>query len=392
LINEQYNSKVFRDTYKKVFEKDANGDLKFGFCGELTLHMSKDVRISGAIGPCTSLKKTSPLVSDTEIGQGGTVMWYLGGLDRNTTIAFYLDFPPQNTGKESTAQKQMYMQFVTQYRHSSGKFRMRVTTVTRRFADANNIYDLVPGFDQEAACVIMSRLAISKTETEEPVEVIRWLDRSLIRLVARFADYKKEDAGSFRMPKEFALYPQFMYHLRRSNFVQTFGASPDESTYFRGMLCRENTTNSLVMIQPALLMYNFDNQQPVPVVLDIDSMKNNTILLLDTFFYVVVWHGEHIHKWKEAGYDKEAEYENFRSLLAAPVEDAKLIIEDRYPAPTFIECHAGSGKERYLKSKVNPSSSEVNNSTCQGGDFINDDASLKMFMDHLIKLVVTSAN
>jgi len=146
------------------------------------------------------------------------------------------------------------------------------------------------------------------------------------------------------------------------------------------------------MIQPALLMYTFENPQPVPVLLDIDSMKNNVILLLDTFFYVVVWHGEHIHKWKEAGYDKEAEYANFKNLLIAPVDDAKLIIEDRYPAPNFLETFAGHGKERYLKSKVNPSTNEANNSVVQGGDFINDDASLKMFMDHLVKLVCTSTN
>jgi len=74
----------------------------------------------------------------------------------------------------------------------------------------------------------------------------------------------------------------------------------------------------------------------------------------------------------------------------APIEDSKIIIEDRYPAPNFIESFAGHGKERYIKSKVNPSTIEKDNFTCESGDFINDDASLKMFMDHLIKLVVTS--
>ena len=29
---------------------------------------TKDIKISGAIGPCVSLKKTGPMVSETEIG------------------------------------------------------------------------------------------------------------------------------------------------------------------------------------------------------------------------------------------------------------------------------------------------------------------------------------
>ena len=59
---------------------------------------------------------------------------------------------------------------------------------------------------------------------------------------------------------------------------------------------RENVTNTLVMIQPALLQYNFDTPEPQPVMLDVSSLKQNSILLLDTFFYVLVWHGQQIAK------------------------------------------------------------------------------------------------
>lgn len=290
LINEMYNSKVFKDTFKKVFDKDANGDLKYGFNGEITVHCSKDLKISGCIGQCTSLKRTGPQVAEVEIGQGGTTAWYLGGLDRNSSLAFYLDVPVPPAGKENVlTAKSAFLQFVTQYKHPSGQLRLRVTTVQRRFADPNNVFDLVQGFDQEATCIIVARLGIAKTENEEPVEVLRWLDKMLIRLVTKFAHYKKDDLQSFNMPKEFALYPQFIYHLRRSNFIQTVACSPDESAYYRAAICRENVTNSLVMIQPALLMYTFDDPQPQPVMLDIENMKNNVILLQDTFFHVVIW-------------------------------------------------------------------------------------------------------
>lgn len=79
-----------------------------------------------------------------------------------------------------------------------------------------------------------------------------------------------------------------MFHLRRSQFLQSFNVSPDESSYYKILLVRENVTNSLLMIQPALLQYSFENPQPQPVLLDIASLKNNVILLLDTFFNVLI--------------------------------------------------------------------------------------------------------
>ena len=44
--------------------------------------------------------------------------------------------------------------------------------------------DLVSGFDQEAAAVIVARLATFKMETEEDFDATRWLDRTLIRSAA----------------------------------------------------------------------------------------------------------------------------------------------------------------------------------------------------------------
>ena len=108
----------------------------------------------------------------------------------------------------------------------------------------------------------------------------------------RFATYRQDDIPSFELSQQFMLYPQFMFNIRRSHFLQTFGASPDESIFYRSTLTRENTTNSLVIIQPALLCYELDNEdptQPKPVLLDITSLKNNVVLLLDTYFKVLIW-------------------------------------------------------------------------------------------------------
>ena len=99
----------------------------------------------------------------------------------------------------------------------------------------------------------------------------------LSREVSRFADYRKDEPSTFSLIPEFSMYPQFMsalaerlsmrvlsdasraataldcelsppmrYHLRRSHFLQTFNASPDETAYYRTLLQRECVMNSLV--------------------------------------------------------------------------------------------------------------------------------------------------
>lgn len=52
------------------------------------------------------------------------------------------------------------------------------------WADAtSNIHHISAGFDQEAAAVIMARMVVYRAETDEGVDILRWVDRQLIRLV-----------------------------------------------------------------------------------------------------------------------------------------------------------------------------------------------------------------
>lgn len=74
----------------------------------------------------------------------------------------------------------------------------------------------------QAAAVIMARVAASRSETEDAADVHRWLDRMLIRLCQKFGDYTKDNPESFRLLPNLTLYPQFMFHLRRSQFLQVF--------------------------------------------------------------------------------------------------------------------------------------------------------------------------
>lgn len=96
--------------------------------------------------------------------------------------------------------------------------------------------------------MLMARIALFKAEIDEGPDVLRWLDRMLIRVCQKFGEFRKDDAVSFRMSDNFSIYPQFMFHLRRSQFLQVFNNSPDETAFYRHVLMREDVTNSLIMI------------------------------------------------------------------------------------------------------------------------------------------------
>jgi len=47
-------------------------------------------------------------------------------------------------------------------------------------------------------------------------------------------------------------------------------------------------------------------------------LRNDTILLLDTYFKVIIWEGTTIKAWRDAGYHENPEYENVKLMMEAP--------------------------------------------------------------------------
>ena len=89
------------------------------------------------------------------------------------------------------------------------------------------------------------------------------------------------------------------------------------------MLNEADVDNSHIMVQPTLMSYTFD-VPPRFVLLDSISIKPDVILLLDTFFHILIFHGETVAQWRKAGYQDQEGYENFKELLEAPVADAQV--------------------------------------------------------------------
>eukprot|EP00300_Choanocystis_sp_HF-7_P005663 c141_g1_i2.p1 GENE.c141_g1_i2~~c141_g1_i2.p1 ORF type:complete len:428 (-),score=103.05 c141_g1_i2:105-1361(-) len=390
VLADSFETSMFRESFKRVFIQDEAGDLLMGFSGVLEVQTSRELKVCGAIGPVASTAKKSGSVGETEIGLGGTCSWRLNAMSPQTTVALY--FEVVNTATAMPSGQQGMVQFTTVYRNSSGQFRLRVTTIARSWADAKTDSPLIAeGFDQDAATVAMARMASFKAEREGNFDIIRWVDRMLIRLCSRFGQFTKDVAASFSLGPRFGAYPQFMFHLRRSQFLQVFNSSPDETAYYRHTLYREDTAASLIMIQPSLIAYDF-GVEPTAVLLDAASIVANRILLLDSFFYVLIFHGETIAAWRKAGYDEQPEYASFKALLERPREDALLALRDRWPVPRYIECEQFSSPARILEAKVNPSKTHTTASAYGSGEagqvVLTDDVSLEVFLEHLSQLAV----
>lgn len=162
-------------------------------------------------------------MGDTEIGMGNTNAWSMGGarfsqcptstaplywlfplpahadgpchfhphpthsgLDEDTTLALYFEVTAQPSGASGqSGGGQRYLQILTSYQHSSGQYRLRVSTLARPWAEASQIAEIARGFDQEAAAVLMARIASHKTQTEEvsAASVLGWRHAALGRVL-----------------------------------------------------------------------------------------------------------------------------------------------------------------------------------------------------------------
>ncbi|PWN47806.1 protein transport protein SEC23 [Violaceomyces palustris] len=393
ILADSFQMGIFKQSFNKIFAKDDQGHLQMGFNATLDVQCTKELKVSGLIGHAVSANKKSGCVGETEIGIGQTSAWKFSSVTPKTSAGVYFEVVTP-AGQPLQPGSRGLIQFVTHYQHASGQYRLRVTTIARNFAEGGSA-QIASSFDQEAAAVLMARIAVFKAEIDDSPDVLRWLDRMLIRLCQKFADYRKDDPTSFRLGENFSIYPQFMFHLRRSQFLQVFNNSPDETAFYRHVLNSEDVNNSLIMIQPTLMSYGFD-APPQPVLLDSVSIRPDVVLLLDTFFHILIFHGETVAQWRKAGYQDQEGYENFKEVLENPKVDAQDLLADRFPIPRYIVCDQNGSQARFLLSKLNPSTTHMSGGMYgtqgSGAAIFTDDVSLQVFMEHLKRLAVGASS
>ena len=105
--------------------------MKVGSGAEIKMFVSGPLQIKGCLGP-VSAKKMTPtaeqkrMISAEDIGEGKTTEWFIGGLDPCLTLTFILDV--QESKKRPN---DVFIQFVTNYKHPSGKIFIRVTSIRK---------------------------------------------------------------------------------------------------------------------------------------------------------------------------------------------------------------------------------------------------------------------
>jgi protein transport protein SEC23 len=376
ILTDSFSTLVFKESFRKIFSLDENGFFKMSFRGKLELFITPPFKVGEALGNLVPIK------------QGSLNAFAIGSFDDNTSYSFVLDIDSSAKNTNINNSRRAVIQILTTYISGDRSTILRVTTFSRKISSdlESNKLEVAQSFDQESSATLIAKICVEKSYKEENIEIIRWLDKSLIRLVQKFAEYVKEDSSTFKLSKEFFYFPQFIFYLRKSTILQFLNASPDEITYSKSILIRENVNNSTIMIQPILFQYTPENPEANPVILDVKNMKNDCVLLLDAFFFICVWHGDNVCKWRDEGFHNDPEYENIKQMLEFPQDYAQNLLVQRNPVPRFVCCDSGSGQERLIKFILG-ANSEASNKTIEEG-FISDDVSYKVFMDHLAKKAV----
>ncbi|KAI6095900.1 hypothetical protein EV401DRAFT_1895927 [Pisolithus croceorrhizus] len=266
---------------------------------------------------------------------------------------------------------------------------------------------------KKSACVGETEIGIRKTSASRlNLNTITLHTEAAAILMARIAVFKAEIDDS----------PDFMFHLRRSQFLQLFSNSTDKTASYRHNPNEDDVNNSLTMIQTTLMSYTF-NVPPQPVLLDSVSIKLvdspglkslpatrdnakcpwhpdprypcfpitpvcptraltlhfpttlDIILLVDNFFHVLIFHGETVAQWRKVGYQDKAGYKHFKELLEAPVTDAE--------AYATIHCPPIVASIWYMMTSMYGTAV----GTATGPVTFTDDVSLQVFMEHLKHLI-----
>lgn len=147
-------------------------------CPNFLHQTSRELKVSGCIGSCFSANVKTPSTGESEVGIGHTSIWRLNGLTPSSTLGIFFEVTQAHGQAAAMASGggRAYVQLVTQYQHASGQRRIRVTTACRQFIDATSQHAyLVAGFDQEAAAVLITRMAMFKAETADGRDALRYI-------------------------------------------------------------------------------------------------------------------------------------------------------------------------------------------------------------------------
>jgi protein transport protein SEC23 len=166
VLTDSFTSSMYRQSFIRIFDKDDNENLLMGFNASMEVLTTKELKLTGLIGHAISLNKKSASVSETECGIGNTCSWKMAGIDPGSSYAIFFEIAGQSGAQPmGGGQQRAVFQILTYYQHSGGQYHLRVTTVARPLSGPSGDPAIAQGFDQEAAAVLMSRIAVLRARS-----------------------------------------------------------------------------------------------------------------------------------------------------------------------------------------------------------------------------------
>jgi protein transport protein SEC23 len=327
LMGVRFDDPALRGSLRALLERE------FASGGRMVVQCTPNWRVEDALGPIA------------RIDDDGT--WLLNALDRTTTLALYLDVLPESGDSAM-------LQIVLKYVRHDGRRMVRVTTVRVPLAAAR---PGAPDLDPATALALIARRAVFKIRREPRVEVVHWLDKTLI--------------GAWRAmnaPNEpyALLLAQGVYFLRRGRLMQDFGFSPDQTTYAHMHLMRETAAETVRMNSPMLELFLEDGTRnqtaPSAAALHVECAR-----LFDDYFNVHVVCSPHTPTGGPAA--------------GAALRAAHAIAAARFPVPELRLCSDGDSEARHMLAGITPSPL-VGHALSEVGLF-TEDATFEGFLEQL---------
>lgn len=325
---DSFDTNLFKQSYHKLVNEVTHAHMEVLTC--------KSLSIRGFLGPGTVIKQGKNL-SDEPLGKSGGNTLKLSLMKHHTVGAMLHMTTVGHSSERMEIAREVYIQFRTWY---SGK--LRVTTLKRSTMNSVVGLRLTEGFDQEAWITLMCRSLCYRQLQLKSADY----DEQFIQLFKSFGTYIPKEPGTFALPANFKLLPVIWYHLQTAPICLLSNKTPDEWCYYALSYMHSDLQDSMKIVYPLLLEYSMDGtSQEVP--LTSQSIKQQSILLMDSFFHLVVHHGDTVRDWKGMDLDK-VEYQQFYSMLEAPKEYKV----DRLPLPRYVECDEGDSQSRFLRAKL----------------------------------------
>lgn len=127
ILTDSFTSSMYKQSFARVFNKDADDNLLMGFNASLEVLTTKELKVTGLIGHAVSMNKKSASVGETECGIGNTCSWKMCGIDPEASYGIYFEIASQGGGPTQLqpGQNKGMMQFLTYYQHSAGQYHLR---------------------------------------------------------------------------------------------------------------------------------------------------------------------------------------------------------------------------------------------------------------------------